>query len=88
MHPYVIQSLEVYNAVGCSLKEGENIVGRLLILNSPEGAKASQLRRLTEVSHIFREAILHLLVVRRTEYAAYERERIGARSTQHTSGNA
>lgn len=76
LHPYVIQSLEVYNAVGCSLKEGENIVGRLLILNSPEGAKANQLRRLTEVSHLFREAILHLLVVRRTEYAAYERERI------------
>jgi signal transduction histidine kinase len=76
LHPYVIQSLEVDNAVGCSLKEGNHVVGRLLIFNSPGGANASQLRRLTEVSHLFREAILHLLVVRRTEHAAYERERM------------
>lgn len=76
LHPYVIQSMEVHNAVGCSLKEGKNVVGRLLIFNSPGGANASQLRRLTEVSPLFREAILHLLVVRRTEHAAYERERM------------
>ena len=76
LHPYIIQTLEVYNAAGCGLREGENIVGRLLIFNSPGGANHSQLRRVTEVSHLFREAILHLLVVRRTEHEAYERERM------------
>lgn len=76
LHPYIIQTLEIYNAVGCGLREGENIVGRLLIFNGPGGANHSQLRRLTEVSHLFREAILHLLVVRRTEHEAYERERV------------
>jgi signal transduction histidine kinase len=76
LHPYIIQTLEIYNAVGCGLREGENIVGRLLIFNSPGGAGSSQMRRLTEVSHLFREAILHLLVVRRTEHEAYERERM------------
>ena len=76
LHPYIIQTLEIYNAVGCGLREGENIVGRLLIFNSPGGASGSQMRRLIEVSHLFREAILHLLVVRRTEHEAYERERM------------
>ena len=76
LHPYVIQTLEIYNAVGCGLREGENIVGRLLIFNSPGGANNGQMRRLIEVSHLFREAILHLLVVRRTEHEAYERERM------------
>lgn len=76
LHPYVIQTLEIYNAVGCGLREGGKNVGRLLIFNSPGGAGSSQLRRLTEVSHLFREAILHLLVVRRTEHEAYERERM------------
>lgn len=76
LHPYIIQTLEIYNAVGCGLREGENIVGRLLIFNSPGGASSGQMRRLIEVSHLFREAILHLLVVRRTEHEAYERERM------------
>jgi signal transduction histidine kinase len=76
LHPYIIQTLEIYNAVGCGLREGENIVGRLLIFNSPGGASGGQMRRLIEVSHLFREAILHLLVVRRTEHEAYERERM------------
>ncbi|MDA1233530.1 MAG: sensor histidine kinase [Acidobacteria bacterium] len=76
LHPYIIQTLEIYNAVGCGLREGENIVGRLLIFNSPGGASNGQMRRLIEVSHLFREAILHLLVVRRTEHEAYERERV------------
>lgn len=76
LHPYIIQTMEIYNAVGCGLREGENIVGRLLIFNSPGGASSGQMRRLIEVSHLFREAILHLLVVRRTEHEAYERERM------------
>lgn len=76
LHPYVIQTLEIYNAVGCGLRAGENVVGRLLIFNGPGGANHRQLRRLAEVSHLFREAILHLLVVRRTEHEAYERERV------------
>ncbi len=76
LHPYVIQTLEVRNAVGCGLHYDGKAIGRLLLVNNKRGSSARQQRRLQEASHLFRDAVRHLLVVRRTEHEAYERERI------------
>jgi len=76
LHPYAIQMLEVRNAAGCGLYYDGKAIGRLLLVNRSQGVSATLQRRLTDVSHLFRDAVRHLLVVRRTEHEAYERERI------------
>ena len=76
LHPYAIQMLEIRNAVGCGLYYDGKPIGRLLLVNNAKGASAIQQARLREASHLFRDAVRHLLVVRRTEHEAYERERV------------
>lgn len=75
LHAYVIQKFEIYNAVGCGLHDGDKSVGRLLLVNSVKGVGNSQLKKLKDISHLFADAVRHLLVVRKTEHEAYERER-------------
>jgi len=76
LHPYVIQKFEIYNAVGCGLPDNGRFVGRLLLINRVRGVRPSDLKKLQEVSRLFRDVVRHLLVVRRTEQEAYERERV------------
>lgn len=76
LHPYIIQQFEIYNAMGVGLYDGKKPVGRLLLINSVRGVRGSQWKRLRDVGHLFRDAVRHLLVVRRTEHDAYERERV------------
>lgn len=76
LHPYIVQQFEIYNALGVGLRDGEKYVGRILLINSVRGARSSQWKRLRDVGHLFRDAVRHLLVVRRTEHDAYERERV------------
>ena len=76
LHPYVVQQFEIYNAMGVGLQDGRKTIGRLLLINSVRGVRSSQWKKLRDVGHLFRDAVRHLLVVRRTENDAYERERI------------
>ncbi len=76
LHPYVVQQFEIYNALGVGLRDEDKPVGRLLLINSVRGVRGSQWKRLRDVGHLFRDAVRHLLVVRRTEQDAYERERV------------
>lgn len=76
LHPYVIQKFEIYNAVGCGLADSGRQVGRLLLINHVRGVRPADLKKLQEVAVLFRDVVRHLLVVRRTEQEAYERERV------------
>ncbi|MBI1352947.1 MAG: hypothetical protein GC160_01285 [Acidobacteria bacterium] len=76
LHPYIVQQFEIYNAMGVGLRDDRKTIGRLLLINSVRGVRSSQWKKLRDVGHLFRDAVRHLLVVRRTENDAYERERI------------
>ncbi len=76
LHPFVIQRFEIYNAVSRGLYDREKAVGRLLLVNSVRGVRASHSRRLEDLSGLFREGVQHLLTVRRAEHDAGERERV------------
>ena len=75
VHPYLIQKFEIYNALSCGLLDGEQAIGRLLLINSVSQVRRSDWKRLREVAPYFREVVRHLLVVKNTEHEAYERER-------------
>jgi len=75
LHPYAIQRFEAYNVVSFALRDGDEIIGRLLAINSVKGFQAGDRDRLAAVAPHFREAIRHLLVVRRTKHWAQETER-------------
>jgi len=75
LHSYVIQKLEIYNACGAGLAGGEEPVGRLLVINNPAGFRRVHSVRLLRVAPEFQKAVLHLRAVKKTEQAAYERER-------------
>ena len=75
VHPYLIQKFEIYNALGCGLLDGEQAIGRLLLINSVSPVRRSDWKRLRDVAPYFREVVRHLLVVKNTEHEAYERER-------------
>lgn len=75
LHPYVVQKFEIYNVLGCGLFDGQNAIGRLLLINSVSDARRSDWKKLKEVTPHFRDVVRHLLVVKHTEQEAYERER-------------
>ena len=75
VHPYLIQKFEIYNALGCGLLDGEQTIGRLLLINSVSQVRRTDWKRLRDVAPYFREVVRHLLVVKNTEHEAYERER-------------
>ena len=75
VHPYLIQKFEIYNALGCGLLDGEQTIGRLLLINSVSQVRRADWKRLRDVAPYFREVVRHLLVVKKTEHEAYERER-------------
>lgn len=75
LHPYVIQKFEVYNAVGCGLFYGDKLVGRLLLFNSVKEVGAQGYRKVQAVAPLFAGLVQHLLVVKKTEQEAYDRER-------------
>ena len=75
VHPYLIQKFEVYNALSCGLFDGEQAIGRLLLINSVSQVRRADWKRLRNVAPYFREVVRHLLVVKKTEHEAYERER-------------
>ena len=75
VHPYLIQKFEIYNAFGCGLLDGEQTIGRLLLINSVSQVRRVDWKRLRDVAPYFREVVRHLLVVKNTEHEAYERER-------------
>ncbi len=75
LHPYAVQRFEAYNLVSIALRDGDEIIGRLLAINSVKGFHAGDRDRLAAVAPHFREAIRHLLVVRRTKHWAQETER-------------
>ena len=75
VHPYLIQKFEIYNALGCGLLDGEQTIGRLLLINSISQVRRTDWKRLRDVAPYFREVVRHLLVVKNTEHEAYERER-------------
>ena len=75
VHPYLIQKFEIYNALGCGLLDGEQTIGRLLLINSVSQVRRVDWKRLRDVAPYFREVVRHLLVVKNTEHEAYERER-------------
>ena len=75
VHPYLIQKFEIYNAVGYGLLDGEQRIGRLLLINSVSQVRRQDWKRLRDVAPYFREVVRHLLVVKNTEHEAYERER-------------
>jgi signal transduction histidine kinase len=78
LHPFVVQRFEIYNAVGASLREngGDRPIGRILLVNGVGGVTAGRQERLAGLARLFAEPVRHLLVVRRTEQEAYERERV------------
>ena len=76
LHPFVVQHFEMYNAVGAAVPDGDRPLGRLLLINRVGGVRASLQHRLAGIAPQFVPLLRHLLVLRRTEQDAYERERI------------
>jgi signal transduction histidine kinase len=76
LHPFAVQHFEMYNAVGAAISDGGKPLGRLLLINRVGGVRASLQSRLAGIAPQFVPLVRHLLVVRRTEQEAYERERI------------
>jgi signal transduction histidine kinase len=75
LHPYIIQKFEAYNAVGCGLFHGDKVIGRLLLFNSVKEVGSSAYRKVQGVGPLFAGLVQHLLVVKKTEQEAYDRER-------------
>jgi signal transduction histidine kinase len=75
LHPYIIQKFEVYNATGCGLFHGDKLIGRLLLFNSVKEVGSSAYRKVQGVGPLFAGLVQHLLVVKKTEQEAYDRER-------------
>jgi signal transduction histidine kinase len=76
LHPHVIQKFEIHNAVGCGLFDGDQALGRILLVNRAGGVGNSQLQRLRTVAPFFLDVVRGLLLVRRAEHDAYEREHV------------
>lgn len=76
LHPFAVQHFEIYNAAGAAIMEGDRPLGRLLLVNRVGGVRASLQKRLAGIAPQFAPLVRHLLVLRRTEQEAYERERI------------
>jgi signal transduction histidine kinase len=76
LHPFVVQHFEMYNAVGAAVSDGDRPMGRLLLINRVGGVRGSLQKRLSGIAPQFVALVRHLLVLRRTEQEAYERERI------------
>jgi len=74
LHPYVIQKFELYNGLGCALFDGEKAIGRILLINSIGEIRRRHWKKLQDITPYFRDAVRHLLVIKKTEHAAYERE--------------
>lgn len=75
LHPYVIQKFEVYNAVGCGLFHGDKLIGRLLLFNRVSQVGGAAYKKVQAVAPLFAGLVQHLLVVKKTEQEAYDRER-------------
>jgi signal transduction histidine kinase len=76
LHPFAVQHFEIYNAAGAAITDGDKPLGRLLLINRVGGVRASLQKRLAGIAPQFAPLVRHLLVLRRTEQEAYERERI------------
>jgi signal transduction histidine kinase len=74
LHPYVIQKFEMYNGLGGGLFAGTKPIGRLLLMNSIGHIRRSHWKKLQDAAPYFRDAVRHLLIIKRTEHEAYERE--------------
>ena len=75
LHAHLIGKFQIYNAVGCALHHEGKIIGRLLLINRVSPMRAYLLRRLKRVAPAFTKLVLHVLVIKAVEHAAYERER-------------
>ena len=76
LHRFAVQHFEIYNAAGAAIMDGDRPIGRLLLINQVGGVRASLQKRLAGIAPQFAPLVRHLLVLRRTEQEAYERERI------------
>ncbi len=76
LHAFVVQHFEIYNAAGAAISDGGKPLGRLLLVNRVGGVRANLQKRLEGIAPQFVPLVRHLLVLRRNEQEAYERERI------------
>ncbi len=76
LHPHLIRKFQIHNAMGCGLYQDGKPFGRLILINHISPPRPRLLRRLHRVAAAFSRLAMHLLVIKETERAAYERERM------------
>ena len=74
LHPYVIQKFEIYNGLGSGLLDGEKPIGRLLLFNCTARIHGRHWKKLQDIAPYFRDTARHMLVIKKTEHEAYDRE--------------